>query len=137
VRRELVLVAVGFGLFCLAPTPGDVGGCGREPELLDERAYAAVRRQTDCDRCRACGISTKRCADACRTDVAPNLGFPPNCAPLVRDGEVCIRALGAASCERYTIYLSDETPTAPTECQFCLDVAPAPAPSSLLGDAAK
>ncbi len=137
-RRELVLViGVGLGLLCLAPTPGDVGGCGREPELLDERAYAETRRATDCTRCTECGIGTARCSVACRTDVAAPLGFPEGCAPLLRDGEVCVRALKAASCESYASYLSDESPQIPTECQFCRPRAPVPVTSALVGDAGK
>lgn len=132
-----VLVVVLLGVLCMAPTPGDVGGCGREPELLDERAYAETRRKTDCDRCNACAIGTERCALACRTDVAPQLGFPEGCAPLLRDGEVCIRALEAASCESYATYLSDDAPTVPSECQFCRPRAPEPVATSLVGDAGK
>lgn len=136
-RRSFVLVGVALALFCMAPTPGDVGGCGREPEPLNERSYAEVRRRTDCTRCAECGIATERCADACRTDVAAPIGFPPGCEPLVRDGEVCIRALQAASCERYTEYLSDLSPTVPTECEFCRARSEPTATPPLLGDAGR
>lgn len=132
-----VAVVAALAWLCMAPTPGDVGGCGRAPEPLDERAYADTRRETDCTRCLECGIPTARCTRACRTDVAPELGFPPGCAPLLRDGEVCIRALRIASCTTYASYMSDTSPSAPTECQFCLPRSGSEGPSGpLLGNEA-
>jgi hypothetical protein len=45
--------------------------------------------------------------------------FPEGCAPLVHDGEVCLRALHFASCDAYRGYVDDAAPTVPTECDFC------------------
>lgn len=115
-----------LGVLSLAPTPGDVGGCGRTPELLDERAFASARKTTDCQRCTECAIRGARCERACQADVAPETAFPPGCEPLVRDGEVCIRALRVASCGSYGVYLSDTAPAVPNECEFCRAVPQAP-----------
>lgn len=128
-----VLAAAVLGVLSLAPTPGDVGGCGRAPELLDERAYANARKLTDCQRCAECGLTSERCARACRADVAPESAFPPGCQPLVRDGEVCVRALRVASCASYAVYLADGAPAVPTECEFCRAAAPASPSGPLLG----
>ena len=131
------LLTVGLAVLCLAPTPGDVGGCGREPELMDERAYAGSRRSTDCTRCTACGLTSARCGRACLTTSPPEIAFPAGCAPLVRDGEVCIRALRVASCASYEAYLSDTTPQVPTECQFCRGQPLPTDPGPLLPEAGK
>ncbi len=129
------LVTAGLALRTLAPTPGDVGGCGRAPELLDERAYAEARKATDCRRCGECALTSARCERACATNVAPEVAFPPGCAPLLRDGEVCVRALRVASCASYATYLSDTAPTVPSECEFCRG-QPAPTdPGALLPEA--
>lgn len=139
-RGRSLGVALATGLLavlCLAPTPGDVGGCGRAPELLDERAYADTRQRTDCTRCTECALTSDRCTRACRTDAAPEIAFPPGCAPLLRDGEVCIRALRVASCASYAAYLSDVTPQVPSECQFCRAQKPAEPGSILAPEAGK
>jgi hypothetical protein len=39
--------------------------------------------------------------------------------PLVHDGEVCLRALDDGGCEDYRNYMSDLSPSVPTECNFC------------------
>jgi hypothetical protein len=132
-RRVLALLVTGLlGVLSMAPTPGDVGGCGREPALLDERGYASTRRSTDCTRCRECGLTSARCLAACDPTTAAAIAFPPGCVPLVRDGEVCIRALRVASCEDYAAYLSDTAPSVPSECDFCRGVAQAADPGPLL-----
>jgi hypothetical protein len=132
-RVGVAFVTACLGILCMAPTPGDVGGCGREPELLDERGYAEGRRATDCARCTECSLTSARCGRACSTESAAEFAFPPGCAPLLRDGEVCIRALRVASCESYAAYLSDTAPQVPTECQFCLGQFPKADPGPLLG----
>jgi hypothetical protein len=43
---------------------------------------------------------------------------------LVHDGEVCLNALDAASCDDYEQYVANQGATIPTECNFCpLDAA--------------
>ena len=135
-RALATAVTACLGILSLAPTPGDVGGCGRAPELLDERAYAEGRRTTDCRRCTECGLTTARCERACATGAAAESAFPPGCVPLLRDGEVCIRALRVASCESYATYLSDTAPTVPTECEFCRGQPPTADPGPLLSSEA-
>jgi hypothetical protein len=63
-----------------------------------------------------------RCMQACDSAATPDAIVPSTCHPLLHDGEVCIRALDAASCSDYAGYVSDVAPTAPTECEFCRDV---------------
>lgn len=113
-RRWLLL---GLSLLCLGPTPGDVGGCGQNLEDLDAEAFFAARRQVDCDACRQCGLSTRRCTAACEGEGKSS--FPELCYPLVHDGEVCLRALRHSSCDDYRGFVSDVGATVPTECDFC------------------
>jgi hypothetical protein len=49
----------------------------------------------------------------------PQTEFDEGCIPLVHDGEVCLRALLAASCQDFSEFVRDLEPTAPTECVFC------------------
>ncbi len=116
VRRMLVAV---LALFSLAPTPGDIGGCGQAPDLLDPPTFFANKKSTDCRRCEDCGLVSATCSSACDPDTDFEREFPPNCLPLVHDGEVCLRALQHASCSAYEAYVSDESPAVPTECNFC------------------
>jgi hypothetical protein len=106
-------------LFCTAPTPGDVGGCGQQPQELDPPVFFASKRLADCRRCHDCGIETAACQRACDTTAPVPAEFPPGCLPLVHDGVVCLRALRYAACEDYFRYMSDVSPEVPTECNFC------------------
>jgi hypothetical protein len=117
----------------MAPTPGDVGGCGKEATELDPVAYADTRKVTDCNRCRACALGTARCARACDDTQPPEIQLPSTCRPLYHDGEVCIRALKAASCSDYASYMDDVAPSIPSECDFCR-VPPPAATGSVFGD---
>lgn len=118
-RREvLALAACAFALLT-APTVGDVGGCGKTPTALDPDVYARARKSVDCQRCTECGLATQRCARACDANWPPDIAIPSTCHPLYHDGEVCIRALKAASCSDYASFVDDAAPSAPTECEFC------------------
>jgi hypothetical protein len=114
-RLLLALVAL---LFCAAPVPGDVGGCGQSPDLLDPDVFFATKSDIDCHKCRSCQLSTQTCEQACSGAGLPS-DFPEGCVPLVHDGEVCLRALHFASCDDYRSYVDDFAPTVPTECDFC------------------
>jgi hypothetical protein len=88
-------------LFCTAPTPGDVGGCGQKPADLDPGVFFGSKEAIDCQRCSECGLRSGACTNACNApDTYPN-AFPDRCVPLVHDGEVCLRALQYASCDDY------------------------------------
>jgi hypothetical protein len=113
------LVSAVLGLFCLAPTPGDIGGCGQPAEDLDPVIFFESKKGLDCQQCESCGLGTKACLDACDANRAPEKAFPEGCAPLAHDGEVCLRALQAADCNDYTKYQADILPQSPSECQFC------------------
>src|SRR5690606_7432639 len=113
--RRLALV-LGC-LLCMAPTPGDIGGCGQEPRLLGARRFFEEKRDVDCAACQSCGIENRTCNSVC-TD-PPQTEFPPGCFPLVHDGEVCLRALHYSTCEEYKGYLDDRAPRVPSECDFC------------------
>lgn len=118
-RGSLLLLA----LACLAPTPGDIGGCGAPVKDLDAARFFAAKRELDCKRCERCSIGSSACELACEPlardpDAGPD-AFAERCLPLVHDGEVCLRALEAASCDEYEGYMSDLAPEVPTECNFC------------------
>jgi len=123
-RAHLTLAVLAF-VFCTAPTPGDVGGCGQRPQELDPGVFFASKASIDCQRCGECGLDTKACSAACADDpqTYPQ-AFPERCLPLVHDGEVCLRALLYASCGDYAGYMSDSSPSVPTECNFCPEPPP-------------
>jgi hypothetical protein len=132
-RRGHVFVVAILGVLSMAPTVGDVGGCGREATDLDPAVFAQAKKDMDCQRCGDCGLGSARCASACDPKQPPETSLPQTCRPLLHDGEVCIRALHAASCSDYASYMDDVAPTVPSECDFCHVPPPAPKPS-LLGD---
>lgn len=106
-------------VFCMAPTPGDIGGCGQSPDLLDAPTFFANKKLVDCTRCDECGFATDACARACDDQAPVASAFPKDCFPLVHDGEVCLRALRHASCDDYASYVDDSAPSTPSECNFC------------------
>jgi hypothetical protein len=112
-RLWLVLLA----LACLAPTPGDIGGCGQPARLLGPRQFFEKKRALDCAACSVCEIRGRTCSSVCTAPVPTE--FPRGCFPLVHDGEVCLRALSYSSCDDYVKYLDDRSPQVPTECDFC------------------
>ncbi len=121
-RRTLALTALAALVFGAGPTVGDIGSCGAQATLLDEGTFTRERKQTDCQRCTSCRLGTRTCSTACDPDSAPTAGWPSTCLPLQHDGDVCLRALEAASCGEYASFVSDTAPTLPTECDFCRDV---------------
>jgi hypothetical protein len=119
---RLLLAALAL-LFCAAPVPGDVGGCGQQPQALDAPTFFASKQAIDCRRCTECSLESQLCTRAC-ADSAVQPGFPEGCLPLVHDGEVCLRALLYASCDDYAQYMDDRAASVPTECAFCPEEAP-------------
>lgn len=117
--RLWLLLAVLVGVFCTAPVPGDVGGCGQTAQDLDAPTFFASKKAIDCRRCRECGIDSQSCTNACDSSQTIESSFPDYCYPLVHDGEVCLRALSTASCNAYAGYMDDAAPSVPTECDFC------------------
>lgn len=115
---KVVLGALAL-LFCAAPTPGDIGGCGQAPDLLDAPRFFATKKQVDCSRCEECGLVSNACDEACNGKPPSEDAFPDECVPLVHDGEVCLRALRHASCDDYETYMDDAVPAVPSECNFC------------------
>ncbi|MEO7037065.1 MAG: hypothetical protein ABI548_24140 [Polyangiaceae bacterium] len=121
--RTLPLAVLVF-LFCTAPTPGDVGGCGQKPAELDPGVFFGSKEAIDCRRCDECKINSGACTNACNFPDTYPKAFPERCLALVHDGEVCLRALQYASCGDYASYMSDASPSVPTECNFCPEPAP-------------
>lgn len=109
--------------FVAGPTAGDIGSCGQDPEELDPVKFFNFKESVDCRACQECAIATEACTRACDA-VLDQSAFPDNCVPLVHDGEVCLNALAAADCEDYAGFMSDTSPTVPTECNFCPVEAP-------------
>jgi hypothetical protein len=122
-RAQIALAVLAF-VFCTAPTPGDIGGCGQRPQELDPQIFFLSKASIDCQRCDECGLDTKSCQTACNNPDSYPMTFPDRCLPLVHDGEVCLRALLNASCGDYAEYMSDQAPTVPTECNFCPEPPP-------------
>lgn len=113
------LLAVTVVLFCTAPTPGDIGGCGQRVQPLDPGEFFERKKANDCKMCSECSFSTDYCEKACDGDVEPESEFPEGCDPIVHDGEVCLNALEAADCDDYEDFVKDEGRKAPNECRFC------------------
>jgi hypothetical protein len=124
-RRPRLGVLLVLALLCMAPTAGDVGGCGTEPTALDPAIFALARKGEDCERCRECGLGVPRCLRACDPTKPPETNFPSTCHPLAHDGDVCLRALHVAACDAYATYVDELAPATPSECQFC-QIAPPP-----------
>lgn len=117
-RVQRTILAVLSLLFCAAPVPGDIGSCAQARQDLDPGAFFGAKAYIDCEQCKRCSLRTDACALACAGGT-PNRVFPTGCRPLVHDGQVCLNALNAASCDEYAAYMSDLAPTVPTECDFC------------------
>ena len=116
-RRHLV--GILLALLCTAPTVGDVGGCGEEPEELSSGGYATARKSFECARCKECRLMTAHCRRACDPKQPSDAELAPTCRPLVHDREVCFRAMGDLSCEEFARVVDDVNPRAPSECLFC------------------
>jgi hypothetical protein len=116
VRFALATVVV---LFCAAPTPGDIGGCGQRVQPLGAEPFFMAKRDIDCDKCEDCKLSSDYCTEACDTEAEVPSDFPEGCEPIVHDGEVCLNALEATGCSEYETYVRDDNRQAPNECRFC------------------
>ena len=118
-RAGAILTAL---LGCMAPTPGDVGGCGQKRQELDEETFFATKNAIECSRCQECDVNTTRCNQACANDEGGRQ-FPEGCLPLVHDGEVCLRRLLDVSCDTFADYVDDVVAIVPSECNFCPEEA--------------
>lgn len=118
-RAILLLASVLALVFGTAPTVGDIGSCGTAASDLDPANFASARKVVDCTRCTHCKLNTETCRNACDRSAPGTAGWPSTCHPLVHDGEVCLRALQAASCDDYVAFVNDVAPTSPSECDFC------------------
>lgn len=126
--RALRLVVMIVAMLCLAPTPGDIGGCGQTAEDLDPAVFFSTLAATDCRACQSCGFPSATCTQACDTKTPIPAAFSAGCAPLAHDGEVCLRRLQNDSCSVYQRYVADDeagkavpltSRPRPSECQFC------------------
>jgi hypothetical protein len=120
--RSTRLMQWGLGFialsFCAAPVPGDVGGCGQTAQELDAEVFFSSLQDSECRQCRDCEVETAACARACG-DALVQTQFPKDCVPLVHDGEVCLRAIQQSGCGDVRDFMSDTSPSIPTECNFC------------------
>lgn len=103
----------------MAPAAGNIGSCGQPAEELDAFKFFSAKATVDCTRCAECALFTEQCEAACSEPVSVEVSFPDGCLPLVHDGEVCLDALRASSCDDYAGYVADAGATIPTECNFC------------------
>ena len=117
-RAEIMRLAAVLLLVVAAPTVGDIGSCGEAPSDLDAAAFFREKAAVDCARCEECGFTTAACTRAC-DPTQPLPTFPEGCYPITHDGEVCLRALEAASCDTYASFVADQGSTISTECNFC------------------
>ena len=95
VRGEVGKVALASLalLFCTAPTPGDVGGCGQRATELDPGAFFASKARLDCKRWEECSLGTFACASVCNfPDSYPAQLSRPMCAARSRRRGVSARA---------------------------------------------
>jgi hypothetical protein len=116
-RRVTLGLLAALALCCLAPTPGDIGGCGQTARDLDPAVFFESKQTIECRRCAECSIRTLACETACDDGPVPDQ-FPDGCYPLVHDGTVCLRALTQSSCEEHAKVMADP-PRVPSECNFC------------------
>jgi hypothetical protein len=116
-RGALARLGLASLLLLAAPTAGDIGSCGQPIEDLDPTKFFTEKRRIDCQHCQDCDFQTRTCTQAC-AGIGQN-EFPAGCYPLVHDGEVCLHALRDASCDEYAPYVADQSPQAPSECNFC------------------
>ena len=79
-RFALAVVVV---LFCMAPTPGDIGGCGQRVQPLGPRPFFEAKKEIDCNKCKECSFSTDFCKTACDADEEVSKSFPEGCEPIV------------------------------------------------------
>ena len=114
-RLWVALVAV---YVLMAPVAGDIGSCGQKAEELDALKFFEAKQFAECNRCIDCGFTNATCVTICQEPLAEP-SFDPDCFPLAHDGEVCINALEAASCDEFAQFVDDVAPTIPTECNFC------------------
>jgi len=115
---ELARLAVVLMFFVAAPTAGDIGSCGQSADDLDALKFFAAKGGTDKKRCDECELHTAVCEEL-RQGKVRTIAFADGCFPLVHDGEVCLDALLAASCDDYASYVADQGAIVPTECNFC------------------
>jgi len=119
-RAEPRLIAIALVLLGgLGAVPGDVGGCGQAAQELDPSVFFERVRAVECEQCTRCAIQTLACRAVCVGDEPVPTEFEPGCVPLVHDGEVCLRALEAASCRAFRDYVDEGAPRMPSECDFC------------------
>jgi hypothetical protein len=117
-KLEILRLAAVLLLAVAAPVVGDIGSCGEPPADLDAAEFFRDKAGVDCARCGECGFATAACTRACDPKQAPT-SFDEGCFPIRHDGEVCLHALEAASCEIYAAFVADQGATVPTECNFC------------------
>jgi len=116
-RRATRGLLAALAVCCLAPTPGDIGGCGQTARDLDPEVFFESKQSIECRRCEECSIRTRACETACDNGPVPEQ-FPEGCYPLVHDGTVCLRALTQNACEEHQKVMADP-PLVPSECNFC------------------
>lgn len=116
--RPSIGFVIVLAFFAAAPTVGDVGGCNDSADPLDASKFFGARLQLECDRCKECGYTTAACKRACNKSTIVPSTFPAGCKPLEHDGQVCLRALEALSCDGFGDVVSSP-PIVPTECDFC------------------
>lgn len=117
-NRSKIAFVIVLSILSAAPTVGDIGGCGGTDETLDARKFFTERLRVDCERCGECGLTTPACRRACNKSTIVPGSFPAGCRPVVYDGEVCLRAIEALSCDAFADVV-DPAPIVPTECDFC------------------
>lgn len=117
-RPSIRLILAALTALCLAPTPGDIGGCGQTARDLDPDVFFNSKRSLECRRCRECSLRTPACELACDGEEEVPAEFPDGCYPLVHDGTVCLRKLTQSSCEDHAKVMG-EPPRVPSECNFC------------------
>jgi hypothetical protein len=124
-RKNLLLFSavVVAAIFAMAPSPGNVGGCGDEA-LIGEQEFCVPFFSNDCarvrfrceaedpDRVEECNRAAVDCVNEVQAVTCPGFTFPTGCQPTVTRANACFDA-------QLDVSRIDIPTSSLPECMFC------------------